>query len=88
MRNRTWRHERFLSSRIRNNEMHIAEIIPFPNQLSNIPVDACEPQAVGGPSAVTDTDIDQMLQARARIRKVLDELDRLNGELSQLIVEG
>ncbi|ANK95378.1 MULTISPECIES: hypothetical protein [Rhizobium] len=45
-----------------------------------------ESQAAGDLSGAAD--IDQMLQARARIRKVLDELDRLNGELSHLIIEG
>ncbi|MFS8147345.1 hypothetical protein ATY78_07100 [Rhizobium sp. R635] len=66
--------------------MRIAEIIPFPNSVSDTAIGASVSQAAGEPSGATE--IEQMLQARARIRKVLDELDRLNGELSQLIVEG
>ena len=66
--------------------MQIAEIIPFPGSVSNISIGSNESQVAGEPSGAAD--IDQMLQARARIRKVLDELDRLSGELNQLIIEG
>lgn len=66
--------------------MQIAEIIPFPNSVSKLSIGSNESQATGEPSGAAD--IDQMLQARARIRKVLDELDRLDGELSHLIIEG
>lgn len=66
--------------------MRIAEIIPFPNAISDAAIGASESQAAVAPSGAAE--IEQMLQARARIRKVLDELDRLNGELSQMIVEG
>ena len=38
-----------------------------------------DPQVPGQPSG--DPEMDQMLQARAGIRSVLDELDRLSGAL-------
>ncbi|WP_179874218.1 hypothetical protein [Rhizobium sp. L43] len=55
----------------------MAEIIPFPNPVSDTALHNLE--AAGTPSG--DSEVDQMLQARARIQKVLDELDKLNGAL-------
>ncbi|PCK78703.1 hypothetical protein CPT34_23305 [Rhizobium sophoriradicis] len=66
--------------------MRMAEIIQFPNPVSNIATNAHDLQTAAGPSG--GSDIDQMLQARARIERVLHELDRLTGELGQLFIEG
>ncbi|MBB4293252.1 hypothetical protein GGE16_005337 [Rhizobium leguminosarum] len=57
----------------------MAEIIPFPTLVSDTPLHDHDHEAAGTPSG--DSQVDQMLQARARIQKVLDELDRLNGAL-------
>lgn len=59
--------------------MQMAEITLFPNPLSNTLIEIHDPQVPGQPSG--DPEMDQMLRARARIRNVLDELDRLSGEL-------
>jgi hypothetical protein len=66
--------------------MRMAEIIQFPNPVSDITTNAHDLQTAAGPSG--GSDIDQMLQARARIQKVLHELGRLTAELSQLSIEG
>ncbi|MBB6219702.1 hypothetical protein [Rhizobium leguminosarum] len=57
----------------------MAEIILFPNPLSSTSVEIHDPQVPAQLSG--DPEMDQMLRARARIRSVLDELDRLSGEL-------
>ncbi|MBB4217828.1 hypothetical protein FHT79_005046 [Rhizobium sp. BK212] len=57
----------------------MAEIIPFPNQAPNTSIDVHDLNVAGVLSG--DPDMEQMLQARARIQKVLDELDRLSGTL-------
>ena len=59
--------------------MQMAEIILFPNPVSSPSMELHAPQVPGKPSS--DPEMDQMLQARARIRSVLDELDRLSGAL-------
>jgi len=59
--------------------MQMAEIILFPNPVSNTSIEIHDPQVPGQPSG--DPEMDQMLQARAGIRSVLDELDRLSGAL-------
>ncbi|PDT02490.1 hypothetical protein CO666_19705 [Rhizobium chutanense] len=59
--------------------MQMAEIILFPNPVSGTSMELHDPQIPGQPSG--DPEMDQMLQARARIRNVLDELDRLTGAL-------
>lgn len=59
--------------------MLMAEIIPFPNPAPNTSIDVHDLNVAGVPSG--DPDMEQMLQARARIQKVLDELDRLSGAL-------
>ncbi|ANL31663.1 hypothetical protein AMC90_PD00638 (plasmid) [Rhizobium phaseoli] len=66
--------------------MRMAEIFQFPNPLSNSATNAHDLQTAAGPSG--GSDMDNMLQARARIQKVLHELDRLTGELCQLVIEG
>ncbi|WP_240539688.1 hypothetical protein [Rhizobium sp. CCGE 510] len=55
----------------------MAEIIPFPNPVSNASIDVYDLKVAGE----APDNLDKMLQARARIQKVLDELDRLNVEL-------
>ncbi|WP_245441577.1 hypothetical protein [Rhizobium vallis] len=64
----------------------MADIIPFPNPVSPLSMDTHDLQAANGSSG--DPEMDKMLQARARIRKVLDDLDSLNGRLSELVAEG
>lgn len=59
--------------------MLMTEIIPFPNPAPNTSIDAHDLKVAGVPSG--NPEMEQMLQARARIQKVLDELDRLNGAL-------
>ncbi|UVD60769.1 hypothetical protein NE852_29785 (plasmid) [Rhizobium sp. Pop5] len=63
----------------------MADIIPFPNPVPHPAMDAHNLNVAGGPSL--DQEMDKMLQARASIRKVLDDLDRLNGQLTQLVLE-
>ncbi|MBB2753962.1 UNVERIFIED_ORG: hypothetical protein GGI57_004694 [Rhizobium aethiopicum] len=57
----------------------MAEIILFPNPVSNTAIDTPDLEVAGEPSG--NPEMEQMLQARARIRNVLNELDRLSGEL-------
>ncbi|MBP2448039.1 hypothetical protein [Rhizobium leguminosarum] len=57
----------------------MAEIIPFPNPVSNVPIDIQHLTAADASSG--NLEMDKMLQARARIEQVLDELDRLSFEL-------
>ncbi|MBB4238506.1 hypothetical protein [Rhizobium esperanzae] len=57
----------------------MAEIIPFPNPVPSTSMELHDSQASGQPA--DDPEMDQILQARARIRNVLDELDRLTGAL-------
>ncbi|WP_125869615.1 hypothetical protein [Rhizobium leguminosarum] len=57
----------------------MAEIILFPNPVPSNLIDIHALQDTGEPSG--NPEMDQMLQARARIRNVLNELDRLSGEL-------
>ncbi|WP_245449764.1 hypothetical protein [Rhizobium leguminosarum] len=65
----------------------MADIILFPNPVSNTSIDIHDLQVAGEP--FTGPEMEQMLQARARIRNVLDELDRLSGELqNQFFVDG
>ncbi|OWV91881.1 hypothetical protein ATY75_01505 [Rhizobium sp. N122] len=67
--------------------MQMADILLFPNPVSNTSIDIHDLQVAPEPS--DNPELEQMLQARARIRSVLDELDRLNGELqSQFFVDG
>ncbi|WHO75822.1 hypothetical protein [Rhizobium sp. BT03] len=59
--------------------MQMAEIIQFPNPVSDTSMDIHDLRVAVEPSG--NSELEQLLQARARIRSVLNELDRLSGEL-------
>ncbi|WP_246724695.1 hypothetical protein [Rhizobium phaseoli] len=56
----------------------MAEIIPFPNPVSNASIDVQHLKNADG--SYGNLEMDKMLQARARIQQVLDDLDRLSFE--------